>query len=127
MQRTSGDVAVILSQIIVPSEDDCASASLTPAQCSNVDVPVITHRIAFGNTGIKSSAFGTPPSGLANSAGSIAPTDYLTNSGVRAAGFEDALDLAEGEVAYVAEVFAQSPSWSVGAGSLMGVYARAIY
>lgn len=128
MTRTSGDTTVILTQIMVPSDSDCSANSLTGSACVNRNIPVIIHRIQFGNKSIRSSAHGTPPSGVVTSDGSITPSNYLTQTSVRASNWTNILALNAGEVAYLSEVYTRSPSWRTGtAPNQEGVYARAIY
>lgn len=127
LARSGGDGVIILSQITVPGEADCAAANLGLGACLNRGLPVLIHRIAFGNLSLRPSAFGTPAPGLADSSGAIAPHLYLTEPSARASNWTTVLALAPGEVAFVAEVYVRSPSWQVGGRDAEGVYARAIY
>ena len=128
MTRTSGDGTVILSQVMVPSTTDCEGAGLAHNACTNLNIAVIIHRIQFGNTGLKSSVFGSPNAALLRSDGSITVTDYLTNSSVRATGWENVMTLDAGEIAYVSEVYVASPSYEIGRSpDIKGVYARSIF
>jgi hypothetical protein len=128
MTRTGGDGIVILSQVAVPSDDDCTAAGLVGDACTNRNVPVIIHRIVFGNAGLHSSAFGSPPGSYVNPDGSIDSADYLTQSSMRATSWSSVMTLSAGEVAYVSEVYVRSPEWDLpNRYTGTGVYARAIY
>jgi hypothetical protein len=128
LQRSGGDGLVILSQVTVPTTEDCTAASLSSSECVNQDQAVVIHRVAFGNASLLTSRFGNPPPAAIDSTGSISPTVYLTNSAVRVPNWTNVLTLNDGEVAYVAEVYVKSPQWSLnGAGGSEGVYARSIY
>ncbi len=127
MTRTGGDATVILSQITVPTAADCTANNLTSAQCVNRDVPVIIHRIQFGNTALRGSNFGAAAV-TRGADGSIAPLVYLQQTGARATNWTGVMTLQQGEVAFVSEVFARSSSINLGGGNAAnGVYARAIY
>ena len=128
MTRTGGDGTVILSQVLVPGTADCAGAGLNAGACTNLNIPVIVHRIQFGNSSLKDSVFGSPHSSLIRSDGSIAVADYLTDSRVRATGWSSVMTLGSGEIAYVSEVYVRSPAYNIGdQGGVQGVYARSIF
>ncbi len=128
MARTSGDGIVILSQVTVPSDADCTANNLTGTACANRNVPVIIHRIVFGNSTLQGSAFGSPASSLIQSSGAITPANYLTQTSARATNWANVMTLSAGEVAYISEVYVRSPSWDLpGQYSNTGVYARTIY
>jgi Flp pilus assembly pilin Flp len=128
LQRTGGDGLVILSQVTVPTEDDCAASSLSAGECVNQDQAVVIHRVAFGNTSLLTSRFGNPPNAAVDASGSIPPDKYLTDPAVRVPNWTNQLTLKDGEIAYVAEVYVRSPQWSLnGAGGSEGVYARSIF
>lgn len=128
MTRTGGDGTMILTQVLIPTASDCTANNLSTAQCVNLDTPVIIHRVAFGNTALKSSSHGTPPAGMVESNGTIAPADYLTQTNLRASNFSSALTLASGELAYISEVYFRSRQFDLaGAYNDTGVYARAIF
>jgi hypothetical protein len=128
MTRTGGDGVVTLSQVMVPAAADCTANSLSDAQCTNMGVPVIIHRIRFGNNSLAASQLGTPSPGIVASNGAISPASYLTDVSARATNFNHVITLAAGEVAYVSEVYVRSPNWDVpGRFNNDGVYARAIY
>lgn len=128
LQRTGGDGLVILSQVTVPSLEDCTAASLSAAACANLDQAVVIHRVAFGNLSLLTSRFGNPPPAAIDATGSISPTIYLTDPTVRVPDWTRVLTLRDNEIAYIAEVYVRSPQWSLnGAGGSEGVYARSIY
>jgi Flp pilus assembly pilin Flp len=128
LQRSGGDGLVILSQVTVPSADDCTAASLSPSECVNQDQAVVIHRVAFGNTSLMLSRFGNPPPSAIDASGSISPTQYLTNAAIRVPDWTSVLTLRDNEIAYIAEVYVRSPQWSLnGVGGSEGVYARSIY
>ena len=128
MARTSGDGVVILSQVTVPTDADCTANNLSLAACVNRNVPVIIHRIVFGNSTLQSSVFGSPATSLLQANGTITPANYLTQTSARATNWSTVMTLAAGEVAYVSEVYVRSPSWDLpGQYSNTGVYARTIY
>jgi len=70
----SGNAATILSQVIKVYPSDCAAAGLGN-NCTNVNQTVFINRIVIGNSSLRSSNFGTPPSGYVNSRGNIAHSD----------------------------------------------------
>jgi hypothetical protein len=136
MTATGGNGVVILSQIQTVYQEDCTAAAISP--CTNLGLPVFTQRLVVGNSSLLVSPFGTPSAGILNSSGNIAPSVYLSNSdsSVRTNGFESALDAADvsaggsgmppaqaqGEDAYVVEVFLQYPDigflgWSTAGGA----------
>jgi hypothetical protein len=97
-----------------------------------------------GNSSLRTSSFGTPSAGILDSSGNIAPSVYLSNSdsSVRTNGFEAALDAAEvsaggsgtppaqaqGEAAYLVEVFIQYPDIGfLGWSTAGGAYTRFIF
>src|SRR5271157_4601821 len=123
MTATVGNGVVIFSQIQTVYAADCTAAAVSP--CTNVGLPVFTQRIVVGNTALAHSAFGTPGAAILNASGNISPSVYLSNSdpSVRTTGFETAYDAAivsaggtgtppaqaQGETAYVTEVYFQYP------------------
>ena len=128
LQRSGGDGLVILSQVTVPSVDDCTAASLSAGECVNQDQAVVIHRVAFGNTSLLASRFGNPPNSAIDGTGSISPEEYLTDAAMRVPDWTKVLTLKDNEIAYVAEVYVRSPNWSLnGVGGSEGVYARSIY
>jgi len=139
---TGGNGVVILSQIETVYQADCTAAGISP--CTNQGQPVFTQRIVVGNSSLISSAFGTPNPAILNSSGNILPSVYLSNAdpSVRANGFEALLDAAsisaggsgtppaqaQGEVAYVVEVYVKYPDIGyLGWSTAGGAYSRFIF
>jgi Flp pilus assembly protein TadG len=137
MTNTGGNGVVILSQIVTVYQADCTAAAISP--CTNVNLPVFTQRIVFGNSSLRTSVFGTPSSTILDAEDNIADSVYMgnTNSTVRTTGFEAVLDNAvlratgssptppaqpQGDTAYVVEVYFTYPDigflgWTTGGGA----------
>ena len=135
MTANGGNGVVILSRIITVYQADCDAAGYTNT-CGGLNHQVVTQRIVFGNSALRSSTFGTPSGGLANGKGNISPTVYLqlTDSSVDAtSGFGPLLTASgstqdDGQTAYVAEVFFSYPDVSyLGTSTTGGAYARFIF
>ena len=86
---STGTGVVIFSTIIYVGNSVCASAgstygSLSPlshtAACKNYGKFVFTQQYTQGNTGLRSSNFGTPPSGDLDANYNISTTNYLTDT-----------------------------------------------
>ena len=123
----NGKGVVIVSQVRVPSDADCTGAGLALGACTNRGIPVITHRVRFGNTTLRTSEMGQPPANLMAADGSVAVNDYL-NTALRAANFGSIMTLNAAETAYVTEVYFSSPDYDLpGFMTNTGVYARTIY
>ena len=142
MTATGGNGVVILSQIETVYQQDCTAAGVSP--CTNLGLPVFTQRVVVGNSSLITSAFGTPSAASLNASGNISPSVYLSNSDptVRTSGFEAALDAAavsaggtgtppeqaQGDIAYVVEVFVQYPDIGfLGWSTAGGAYTRFIF
>jgi hypothetical protein len=129
MTIDGGRGVVTLTRVGYVGEADCLAAGLSTGECTNLNHPVIKQRLTIGNTSMRASNFGTPPSNLVASDGNISAGDYLTNPALRATGFGGLLQLEPGELAYVSEAFFEAPEWSfpqtVFEGT--GVYARTIF
>lgn len=131
---SGGNGVMIFSQISLIYTADCTAAGLTGSQCSNNNQYVFVNRIVVGNSGLRSSNYGTPNSGIVNSSGNIAAADYLTNSSAVVTGTfstdvtNAGLTLNDGDVVYLSELYLSTPDISylgtVGSG---GVYAKAIF
>jgi hypothetical protein len=82
--NTSGSGAVILTQVIEVGANECNMANLAAnnSACPNLGSLVIEKRIVIGNSGLRTSAFGTPTPSLLRADGSILPVDYCTNASV---------------------------------------------
>jgi Flp pilus assembly protein TadG len=134
MTRTGGSGVVIMSQIIQVYAADCAAAGIAAGSCTNLGQLVFVNREVTGNTGMRSSNYGTPPAALVNTQGNIAPSDYLTKpslvlTGSMATELTNAgLTLADGDVAYLTEFYESMPDLSfLGTAGSGGVYAKAIF
>lgn len=124
----NGRGVVIVSQVTIPSDSDCAGAGLVGSACTNRGVPVITHRLRFGNTALRASDLGQPPANLIGSDGSVSANNYLTNTALRATNFSSIITLNADEIAYVTETYFSSPDYDLpGWMTNTGVYARTIY
>lgn len=109
-----GKTVLILSQIL---KVDCGS-------CANRNVAVFVRQIVLGNTALRPSRYGTPPTG---SGGMVA--NYENNLAARTVNFDPAvMAMQPGETAYVAEAYYRSgeldlPGFMTGT----GVAARGIF
>jgi len=134
MTVSGGNGVVIMSQLIQVYQADCTAAGLTAGQCTNLNQLVFVNRVVTGNSGLRSSNYGTPPSALVNMQGNVAASDYLTKpslvlTGSMATELTNAgLTLADGDIAYLTEFYESTPDLSfLGAGGSGGVYAKAIF
>jgi Flp pilus assembly protein TadG len=134
MTVSGGSGVIVMSQIIQVYQADCTSAGLSAGQCTNLNQLVFVNRLVTGNSGLRSSNYGTPPYALVNSQGNVAPSDYLTKpslvlTGSMATELTNAgLTLNDGDVAYLTEFYESTPDLSfLGAGGSGGVYAKAIF
>jgi len=127
----AGNALLIFSQITTVFPADCTAAGVSP--CANSGLAVFKQRVTMGNTGLKVSAFGTPPATYIDSLGNIAVQDYLSQGSLVTSGFANLLVQADGDVAYVVEGYFQMPDFSFlspgqsGASGTGGIYARAIF
>lgn len=122
----AGRGAVVLTQVVTPTQFDCDAAGI-PA-CANLGVPVIRHRIVIGNASLPGTVLGHPPANLIGSTGAIDIADYLNNTACRAQNFGGFMTLSAGEVAYIAEGYFASPDYDLGGMFAdSGVYSRAVY
>jgi Flp pilus assembly protein TadG len=125
MTVAGGNGVVILSTVTFIGQPQCAAASLSPANCTNLDHTVFTNRIVVGNLALRVSAFGTPNPGLVQSDGDV--TNYLTDASTRANGFSAVLVLQPGELAYVSEAYFSSPDYAMPGYPATGVYTRTVF
>jgi hypothetical protein len=144
MTAAGGNGVIILSKVASIYQADCDAANFTN-NCVNKNLPVFAQRVTIGNTGLRASFFGTPSAGILDAAGNIAPSLYLqnTDASVRTTNFETVLDdavkratgssptppaQAQGEVAYLCEVFFTYPDIGfLGTSTAGGAYARFIF
>jgi len=134
MTASGGNGVVIMSQIVLVYQADCTAAALTAGQCSNLGQLVFVNRMVTGNSGLRASNYGTPPSNLVNTQGNIAASDYLTKASLVVTGSmatelsNAGLTMNDGDVAYLTEFFESMPDLSfLGVGGSSGVYAKAIF
>jgi Flp pilus assembly protein TadG len=131
---TGGNGVVILSRIITVYQADCDAAGYS-GSCNNLNQAVLTQRVTFGASSLRSSSFGTPTSTLLDSKGNISPSVYLqgTDASVLATGFTALMTAAgktqqQGEAGWVAEVFFTYPDIGfLGTNASGGAYARFIF
>lgn len=134
MTATGGNGVVIMSRISTVYQADCDAANYS-GSCNNLGLAVFTQRIAVGNTALRTSAFGTPSTGIIDAEGNISSSVYLrnTDSSVRAAAFTPLLTAAgltqsQGDAAWVAEVYFLYPDLGfLGTSQPAGMYARFIF
>ena len=133
---TSGDGLIWVTQIMyVGRSTDPMCTSVGTGNCANHDSFVYTQRVMFGNSSLtsqKQSTLGDASMATINSAGIV--TNFLTDSGARlpTAAQTEMVNLwqstlgglTDGQVAYVAEGYFQSPDLAIGSLSSKGVYAR---
>jgi TadE-like protein len=133
LAATGGKGEVILSSITYIDDTDCSAAGLNNSTCTNRLKYVVTRRIVIGNTGtgFPTSNFGTPSSGILDSAGNVTSSGgtpyYLTNSSAQAGNFQTStgVTLTSQHYAYTAETYVQSPYWtSLGT---TGIASRSIF
>ena len=119
---TSGNGVLILSTITKVSSDDCTYSGLTSTSggtCTNYEAVVFMNQIVVGNPNVKgSSQIGLVNPSWLDSKGDLLATGtngYLVNTTLQVASPPAGLTLADGEVAYVAEMWYRQPSqanWS---------------
>ena len=134
MTVNGGTGVMIMSQIVQVYLADCTAAGLTAGQCTNLNQLVFVNRMVTGNTSLRSSNYGTPPSNLVNAQGNIAASDYLTNGSLVVTGgmttelTNSGLILNDGDIAYMTEFYESTPDLSfLGVSGSNGVYAKAIF
>jgi hypothetical protein len=125
LQLTGGDGVVYLTRAVKVGDQQCLDGGVAIASCTNRGQTVITARIAFGNTSLRASSYGSPASTFFNSNGDAAEADYLTKSALVLPSFSSTLDLGNGETAYIAETFF-APA-GTGFGFAKGAYNRSIF
>ncbi len=125
LQLIGGDGVVYLTRAVKIGDQQCLDGGVSLAQCTNRGQTVITSRIAFGNTSLRTSSYGNPSSAFFSSSGDAAAVDYLKQSALVISNFNTTLTLGDGENAYVAETFFSSAGTGFGMGK--GVYNRSIF
>lgn len=125
LQLTGGDGVVYLTRAVKIGDAQCLAGGVDISQCSNRGQTVITGRIIFGNSSLRTSSYGSPSSAFFNSNGDAAAVDYLKQSALVLSNFNSTLVLGEGENAYIAETFFSSAGTGFGMGK--GAYNRSIF
>jgi hypothetical protein len=107
----SGNGVVMLSNVTFIGNNQCLAAGLlaNTTSCPNLNQTVFTRRVVVGNSSLRSSNFGTPPSSIIGTRGFIAATDYCTNTNARANNFVQLLPLAPGDTSTLTETYFISP------------------
>jgi len=90
--------------------------------------------LVTGNSGLRSSNYGTPPAALIDAQGNIAASDYLTKPTLVLTGnmptelTNAGLTLNDGDIAYLTEFYESMPDLTfLGIAGSSGVYAKAIF
>jgi hypothetical protein len=125
---TSSTAVVILSNLVYVDSGQCTAAGLwntgtnTSNGCTNYTYWVFTQRLVFGNTTLRTSNLGTPPSGDMNSTTGVIPAaTYAKDSACRVSfdgvstnpyfSTSGVPDLPSGQTLYVAEAGAKA--WAI--------------
>jgi hypothetical protein len=103
----TGTGVVMLSRIVKVFQADCNAAGVP--SCPNLNQTVFTQRIVIGNSGLRASAFGTPPAQYIDGQGNISSSNYCKLAPLVASGFDAVLTLQQGQAAYVAEGYFSIP------------------
>ena len=112
LQSPGGNGVVVMSRVYHVTSADCLSGGYSATGCPNYDQVVFSQRVSVGNTtsGFFTSAFGTPASSIVRSDGTIALSDYVSNTSARVSNATALPTLAAGEVAYISEAYFITPS-----------------
>jgi hypothetical protein len=129
----TGNVLVTVTNLMyigTTSQPNCAAVGAS--NCTNHDSFVFIQRIRFGNGQLaaqKPSSFGDPATMALSAAGIL--QHPVTDAGAKLAGSAQTATqrlwttpLQDGQVAYVVELYVQSPDLNFGRFSAGGVYAR---
>ena len=92
---------LVFSRIYRVQQTDCTAAGVSP--CYNLNQPVFPRRIVMGNTALRTSRFGTPPSIYVGSGGNITAANYCRQTSLVAVFFDSVLTLAAGQSTTVVE------------------------
>ena len=104
---STGRAVLLFSRVQKVQQSDCNAAGLHT--CPNLNLAVLTQRIAIGNPTLRASAFGTPPATYVGSGGNVASVDYCQRSSLIAGGFDSVLSLAAGQSSTVVEGYFAMP------------------
>jgi hypothetical protein len=107
MTRNGGNGNVILSLVMKVGDAQCTGVA--EGQCANNHRYVVVKRIVIGNSGLRSSNYGTPNGSLLQADGAIRATDYLTDGSVVVPDSASMPALGDGDMAYVSEAFFTMP------------------
>ena len=123
---TSGTAVLMLSRVSKVQQVDCTAAGLP--NCPNLNQPVFTQRIVFGNTTLRSSNHGTPPANYIGARGTIASVDYCQQTSLIATGFEAVMPLQPGQATWMVEGYYAMPDLNtLHAGNSGGFYVRLLF
>ncbi len=125
MTTTGGNGVVILTRLLQVGANECTAGGLTTAQCTNLNQTVITQRLLIGNSSLKTSTAGTPPSQYLDSQGVVSAANYLKQTSLRVSNFSTTLALQTGETCYMSEAYFMTDSGAFGMAP--GVFARSIF
>lgn len=106
LNPTTGNAVLIFSKVQRISQSNCNAA---PVPCNNLNQPVFTHRLVIGNSSLRASQFGTPPSSYIDPDGDIQADKYLQYSTLIASNFDSVLNLVAGEYTTMVEGFFKQP------------------
>jgi hypothetical protein len=109
-----GQGVLIISKIRVVHDSDCSSDQ--KPNCSNKGYAVVTQRYVMGNTGLRSSSFGTPAR-IDTATGNV--RNWTSDISARAQDFTTRLN--PGEFTYAAECYLAAPE------ARAGVYSRSMF
>jgi hypothetical protein len=133
---STGSSVVIFSTIQIETATACKAATGSNT-CPNLNLPVFTQQVAIGNITANQSVFGTPVSagnlpattGVSNDySTNVSTTAQANNSWAVANNFNSVLALSSGEIAYVVEMYNNTPDLSVaGLTGAPQVYSRAVF
>jgi Flp pilus assembly protein TadG len=112
MTPTAGRGVIYLSTVTYVDGTSCTAAGFqaNSASCPNINQTVVIKRIVIGNTGIRAGTYApsiTPA--IITSSGNIGSANYLKDSSVRAANFQNVISLSVGQYAYASEMFVNPP------------------
>jgi hypothetical protein len=117
---STGNAVLILSRVVKVYQADCDANSLKT--CPNLNQAVFAQRIVIGNSTLRSSYFGTPPSTYVDTSGNVKVTDYLQQSSLVASGFNSVLALQQGQSARMVEGYFSMPELNLTATTGGGAY-----
>ena len=108
---STGTGVLILSRVVKVYQGDCDAAGVPT--CPNLGQTVFAQRLVIGNTTLRASNFGTPPSSYIDAQGNISSHDYCGQLTLVADGFDSVLSLAQNQSAYLVEGYFSMPEISL--------------